>query len=297
MNKEIIINNILIIDENIKTNNNTVSPSFKPLKNKYSIKQCSMQKTKVSQNTIIINGEIMGAQNLVKDLENSDTKFDDQSTKSDISIVIPLVDLTKSSKKYSSKKNKPFEINYIKKIGRKPKTSIMKSNHTKFSHDNILRKLKVKFFSKFINYINSLILSKYRNKIKILKPLKGELSQNNNIKFNNNLLNTKLKDIFSSYEINGKFKLKDKYYNKEVINSIYEGNISELINIFEMTFFEIFQIFRDLNENEKLNGMEKLDSVIREIKLKENNEEYLNKFKSVAMNFENYYLCKNARKP
>lgn len=293
MKEELIINNIFIIDESINTNNKTAS--FKPLKNKYSIKQCSMQKTKKSQNTIIINEEIMDAQNLVKDLENSDTNLDEQLTNSGISIVIPLEEPTKTSKKFLKKK-KLFEINNIKKIGRKPKTSIMKSNHTKFSHDNILRKLKVKFFSKIINYINSLILSKYRNKIKLLKPLKGKVAQDNNIRFNYKLLNTKLKDIFCSYEINGKFKLKDKYYNKEVINSIYEGNITELINIFEMTFIDIFKIFRDLNENEKLNGMEKLDSVIREIKLKEHNEEYLNKFKSVAMNFENYYLCKNARK-
>ena len=102
MKEELIINNIFIIDESINTNNKTAS--FKPLKNKYSIKQCSMQKTKKSQNTIIINREIMDAQNLVKDLENSDTNLDEQLTNSGISIVIPLEEPTKTSKKFLKKK-------------------------------------------------------------------------------------------------------------------------------------------------------------------------------------------------
>ena len=40
-----------------------------------------------------------------------------------------------------------------------------------------------------------------------------------------------------------------------------------------MTFFDVFKIFRDKNETEKLIGFEKIDSVIREIKLKEKDEE------------------------
>ena len=35
------------------------------------------------------------------------------------------------------------------------------SSHTKYADDNILRKLKVKFFKKIVNYINGIILSKY----------------------------------------------------------------------------------------------------------------------------------------
>ena len=170
------------------------------------------------------------------------------------------------------------------------------SYHTKFSNDNILRKIKVKFIHKTINYINNIILTKYNNKIDVLKPLKGKISQNNGINFNKKLINSKLKDIFSIYEINGKFKLYQNNYNKSVIDKIYNENIKELIDIFEMTFLQVFAIFRDLNETEKLNGLEKIDTVIREIKLKDNNNEYINKFTNVAMNFENYYLNKIARK-
>ena len=67
-------------------------------------------------------------------------------------------------------------------------------------------------------------------------------------------MNSKLRNILSSNEINGKFKLFDKYYNKNVIDTIYNENIKELIDIFEMTFFDVFKIFRDKNETEKLIG-------------------------------------------
>ena len=87
-----------------------------------------------------------------------------------------------------------------------------------------------------------------------------------------------ISDIFSSYEVNRKCSSIDKYYNRDVINSIYQENIKELIDILEMSFLQIFDIFRDLNERNKLNGLDKLDKVVNELKLKEEDEEYINKF-------------------
>ena len=139
-------------------------------------------------------------------------------------------------------------------------------------------------------------MSKYSAKINTLKPLKGEINQNNSINFNRILLNSKLKDIFSSYEINGKFKTLDKKYNRPVIENIYKEKIKELIDILEMTFLDVFKIFRNVNETQKLNGFEKIDSVIREMKVKEIDENYIGKFKDAVMNFEHYYLNKIARK-
>ena len=194
------------------------------------------------------------------------------------------------------KKINIFEIKRLKKVGRKPKLFKEISVHTKFSDDNILRKINVKFFQKLVSYLNSIIMSKYSAKIKTLKPLKGEISQNNAINFNRVLLNSKLKDIFLSYEINGKFKTFDKKYNKSVIENIYIEKIKELIDILEMTFLDVFKIFRDLNETQKLNGFEKIDSVIREMSVKEIDDNYIEKFKNAVMNFENMYYSKIARK-
>ena len=207
---------------------------------------------------------------------------------------INIEPVSESKPKFTIKK-KIFYINKKNKIGRKPKAAVTKGIHTKFSHDNILRKIRVKFFKRIINYINSIIISKNVN-MKRLKPLKGKIAQNNNIKYNIKLLNSKLKDILSSNEINGKFKLFDKYYNKNVIDTIYSKNIKELIDFLEMTFLDVFKIFRGSNETEKLIGLEKLDSVIREMKIKEKDDEYINKLIKVAMNFENYYMGKFPRK-
>ena len=147
-----------------------------------------------------------------------------------------------------------------------------------------------------INYINSIIISKYRNKINTLKRFEKNVSQNNTINFNKALINSKLKDIFYNYEINRKFKLIGKDFNKKIINKIYEEKIQELIDIFEMTFLEVFSIFRNLNETEKLKGLEKIDSVLRELGNPEENLKYINKFNEVAQKFETFYMDRIARK-
>ena len=127
-------------------------------------------------------------------------------------------------------------------------------------------------------------------------PLNGEIAQNNNISFNLKLLNSKIKEIFLSHDINGKFTSFDKCFNKKVIDSIYDMNIQELIDIFEMTFLEVFNHFISIKETNKLNGLEKLDTVINEIKTKEKNDQYIKKFISVANDFEKYFTNKNPRK-
>ena len=200
----------------------------------------------------------------------------------------------KPKNKFISKKNY-FSINNNKKVGRKPKSSVIKGYHTKFSHDNILRKIKVYFFKKLVKYINNLILMKYKDKVKLLTPLTSNISQNNKKSFNRELLNQKLKEVFSNYKINGKFRSFDENYNKIVIKNIYDENITELIDILEMTLLEVYKIFRDSNERQKLVGLEKLDKVIEELQVKES-EEYMIKFKKVAMNFENYYFKKKMNK-
>ena len=147
---------------------------------------------------------------------------------------------------------------------------------------------------KLLKYINRIILQKYKTKINILLPLEGEIAQNNTNDYNRVLLNLKLKDIFMNFKISRKFKSHEDSYNKKVIQIIYEKNILELISILECTFLEAFKAFTGISNNEmhKLNEMDKLSTVIEEIKNKENNDDYLEKFEKVALNFENYYFGK-----
>ena len=63
-----------------------------------------------------------------------------------------------------------------------------------------------------------------------------------------------------------------------------------------MTFIEVFKIFRTNDETNKLQGLEKLDTVVKEMKKIDNNKDYIGKFIKVVNNFENYYLNKNGRK-
>ena len=310
--KNIVINNYFLIKtedlQNILNFNskediglNKLLPLFQPIQKCHSIKTSFLgQKRQGPENKIIINEEQFNGINFDVNLTKNDKKLEENfpSKTTNLSIEINNDKNNKNDlpNNENSVKKAYFEINSKKKIGRKPKTSIARSEHTKFSHDNILRKIKVKFLHKIINYMNRIIISKYSKKIHMLKHLKGKISQDNSISFNKQLLNSKLKDVFSSNEINGKYKLFEKFYNKEIIDKIYVENINELINILEMTFLDAFNIFKNLNTSDKLEGLEKLDKVIEELKYKEKNEEYIQKFEKVAKNFENYYLNKNGRK-
>ena len=302
-NKTIVYNYIYVInkdEEQYKKIQSLIKSNtlFKPIN--YSLSKTStsleiIQKKELPESKLIINNDT-----ILNDINfdvNKENKLENNNTSSSLNntkeLTIEIVE-NKENKKFLSKK-RVFSTNSEKRIGRLPKASLCKGYHTKFSHDNILRKIKVKFFHKIINFINSIILSKYRI-INTLLPLKGKISQDNTINFNKELLYTKLKDIFLNYEINGKFKLYDIFYNKKIIEKIYEENIQELIDILEMTFLEAFNTFRNKNEDKKLNGLEKLDTVIEDIKLKENNEEYINKFRETVMNFEKYYLYRDPKK-
>ena len=264
---------------------------FQPFTKSHSIKTFSNLNTTKKENKVIIkenDEEIPHSLNFQTNEEKIDITIAESKTKEMTSIEIP------KEKKFLIKK-RYFNVNSKKKTGRKPKYPVSNIEHTKYSDDNILRKIKVKFLQKLIKYINGKINPKYIGIVKLLKPLKGEISQDNTINFNRQLMDSKLKDIFSNNEINGKFKLCEKDYNKNVIDEIYKNNIQEIINIFELTFLEAFNIFRGTNENE-FTDFEKLNTVLEELKLKENDNEYVNKFKEVVMGFENYYLQKKARK-
>ena len=310
-NSKIIYNNyFVILDPNFWKNSENIASLFKPFKQNYT--QASfLSKKRKAENKIIINGEEANVleidfninKNYKKNekninLENTKdiTKEKDNDENNDNNDNIDMNEKSENGLNDSSNKNVFFEVYKKSKKGRKTQSSSSVNYiHTKFSHDNILRKIKVKFMQKLIKYINDIIKSNKDKKINELKPLCGAISQINSITYNVKLLNSKIKNIIISNEISGKFTKYDKDYNKNVINSIYKENIKELIDILEMTFLEVFNQFRNTNDTGKLNGFEKIDTVIREIKLKEKNEEYMKKFINIVKDFENYYIDKNPR--
>ena len=281
------------IDLNHLLNLSYPSSLFHPIKSNYGIKSFLSKKRKNIENKIIINEE-----KEEKSLNDRNIKLSNDKISRKNEIEYKPEDAKKITIEIPNEKPSIFKvensfINLKKNYGRKPKNNLLKGKHTKYSNDNILRKIKVKFFKKLVKFINRTISkSEFKAKINLIKPLTGSICQNNTIKFNQKLLKLKLKDIFSSYRINKKFKNVGKDYNKDIINKIYEENIKELIDIFEMTCLEAFSIFRDLEETEKLKGLEKYVSVINEMKNKGENEEYLKKFINILQSFENFYFKK-----
>ena len=300
-NNQVIYNNyFIILDPNNCKNLENITSLFKPFTQNFTQKSFLSMKRK-AENKIIVNTEesndIEIDVNINKKYKKKEVNINSEKT----------IDNTKEKEnndnndkleeelKDSINKNL-FEVYTKSKKGRKKQSSSLVTYiHTKYSNDNILRKIKVKFMQKLFKYINKIIISKNNKKIKLLKPLNGIISQNNSISYNVKLLNSKIKDIIISNEVNGKFKLYDKEYNKNVLDSIYKENIIELIDIFEMTFLEVFNQFRNIKNTENLIGFEKIDTVIREIRLKEKNEEYIKKFINVVNDFEKYYIDKNPR--
>ena len=297
---QIIYNNyFIIVDPNSINSEIKDNPLFKPLMQNFLKKTFLSQKRKGPENKIILNEEAennieidfninKNIKNYVKEINLEKTKEDTQEKDKNINDI--------NEKELNDNKNVFFDIYKKSKKGRKSQSNIVKTIHTKYSHDNILRKIKVKFLKRLTKFINNIIKIKYKGKINELVPLNGEIAQNNNISFNLKLLNSKIKEIFLSHDINGKFTSFDKCFNKKVIDSIYDMNIQELIDIFEMTFLEVFNHFISIKETNKLNGLEKLDTVINEIKTKEKNDQYIKKFISVANDFEKYFTNKNPRK-
>jgi len=297
---QIIYNNyFIIVDPNSINSEIKDNLLFKPLMQNFLKKTFLSQKRKGPENKIILNEEAennieidfninKNIKNYVKEINLEKTKEDTQEKDKNINDI--------KDKELNDNKNIFFDIYKKSKKGRKSQSNLVKTIHTKYSHDNILRKIKVKFLKRLTKFINNIIKIKYKGKINELVPLNGEIAQNNNISFNLKLLNSKIKEIFLSHDINGKFTSFDKCFNKKVIDSIYDMNIQELIDIFEMTFLEVFNHFISIKETNKLNGLEKLDTVINEIKTKEKNDQYIKKFISVANDFEKYFTNKNPRK-
>ena len=286
--KPIIIDNYFFY---VKKENISNFSLFQPLGRNFNIKKYLTKKRQGPESKIIIKEE----ENYEKYSESK--KMQISAEESSLSYSEKTNNISIEIDNKESYIFKVIEDNSLikKKVGRKPKYSNQSRLHTKFSYDNILRKIKVKFMDKLIKFINSIIIKNNRQ-IKLLKPIIGKFSQDNNIVSNRKILNSTLKDIFSSYEVNRKYLSIDKYHNRNVINSIYQENNKELIDILEMSFLQIFDIFRDLNERNKLKGLDKLDKVINELKLKKEDEEYINKFTETVNNYEKFYLNKKERK-
>jgi hypothetical protein len=215
----------------------------------------------------------------------------------------------------------------FQKVGRKKQDDFTKRKHDKNSADNIIKKLKLKFFEYSLKFLNN-ILNAYLDKTKIIeytrflrKDIKIEDETQNLIKFLDykfvdkikketdlQLLKSPLKDIFSN-DISPKYSTLSRDSNKKMIERILEDQKDNL-NImfaFNLTFEEWIEIFTFKKElksfiildKDKMKDLNdkfiKLDKLILEIYDKNYTNNYLSYFISYAFNYKRWFIMKRGR--
>ena len=168
-----------------------------------------------------------------------------------------------------------------KLLGRKRKDSLTEGKHNKFSHDNIIRKIKSIILHIVYLFINDKIKEIYKNEPGYdkekdeLKKIEQSQVINSDIKFNQNFLNETLEHIFS-VNISHKYKKYNLEHNKNLINRLLnDKNIKRrqiFHNLFTKTFFECLEHFRGTKNIYELEGINTFDKIKAKY---ENDPDYL----------------------
>ena len=176
------------------------------------------------------------------------------------------------------------------------------TQHSRFSLNNIIKRINICFFRFMIDFINKHLIKK-NFRFKLLAP-RYKLYRKKEIE---SLWKMKISDIIYEKEINPMYRCYFKNHNKNIIDKIYkEKEEISAIKILELTYEELFIIFRrKLNDTEDMKKLEEIKDKIEGIDLLEmNNEyedikylldkisknesqEYIEEFKRVCLEYEN----------
>ena len=192
-----------------------------------------------------------------------------------------------------------------KSKGRIKKNTNLVGKHNKFSEDNIIRKFKGRFQEKlriYINYEYKKYLLNHNQEVKKMKDLIQRITPklSRKIKKKDNLewLKKKLYQLFSE-NVSDKCTLYNREHNKHEIDRIFKENKAiDVINILNKSIGEMLYKFA---HNIRIDGLETLEDDMISLKeklIKENEDninEYLKKYKNIAMNFEKIFINKSER--
>lgn len=183
-----------------------------------------------------------------------------------------------------------------KKKGRKKKSQEIipeeenkeKIVHSKFSNDNIKRRIKGLFNNYIINLLNDLIKKKLRKtKIKFVK-MDIKNTKDIGIEFNRNLLSKPIKEII--IDVSNKYQ--DLNNNKNCIKFIKEQkNNEEIINLLNMSYKDIYSNYYLVSKDSE-NSFE----AHKEKVLETCGKEYLEKFVNNAEGFIDFFTNGKNRK-
>ena len=192
------------------------------------------------------------------------------------------------------------ESNTVKILGRKRKNSNYKGVHTKFSSDNIIRKIKTFLIKSLCELINGFIFEVYNGKVGqgILKKELKYMNQNQNEKVaeNKKFLIKKLKNIFS-VDLK-RYTNYSPFHNKNLINQLLnekeEEKRTKFEKIFNLTILDCLNHYKGIKYIKEL---EPLNSLINKKLVKfEDDKDYLNLLNYYIPKFEETIMKKKSRK-
>jgi len=203
---------------------------------------------------------------------------------------------TDTSNKSNSISNTSFEAKTKNKkntlLGRKRKEEKGKGEHSKFKDDNKMRRIKSYFLRFILEKTNSSLSPGHKKFLKI----KPEVNENLNKRYNDELMKTKIKNIYTQNPINGRYSKKgiSKYYNADLVKEIYEKNEEKnAMKILDSTYIQFFDVFRkyhidrfknDILKKETKNGEEEKEA-----------EDYVDQLVKLIFNYEEWFGKKTPR--
>ena len=187
--------------------------------------------------------------------------------------------------------NRIFNINKVKKKGRIKKYRNKSGKHDKYQQDNIIRLFKVHLMNNIYKYINSSFKENQNKpkKKKILQKISSKfiksISKEDNIKW----LNSKLSVVFSQ-NLSTKIIRYNSNHNEKVINSVLKkGTDTNAIFILNHTVKDMWIIYINDDINHNYTGFLTLKDDIKEFEKSNQPPKYIEKYKKVAIEFEEIF--------
>jgi hypothetical protein len=225
-----------------------------------------------------------------------------------------LKESKKNIRVINKKKKKSFNLkNQVNKIyinhgyGRKKKEDTSSRIHTKYTPDNIIKKIKGRFIDYLITFFNNMITNKAKANEQTLKKINYKKYVNIMNKDSNlNFLEKPVKDILSE-EISPKYSSCSPNWNKKIIEKILKKykDDKNIIFALEMKFKKWIDIFLMKNSiktylNEKEckefeDYLPKINSLFEEILKERDGKKYLSDFIFYCYNYEAWFNNKIGR--
>ena len=187
-----------------------------------------------------------------------------------------------------------------KSRGRKRKNSNNVGKHDKYYFDNITRKIKSRVLHFLYKFINGKIvrMKNLKNKIgkNILKKINQKQIFDTHIKFNQNFLLKKIKEIFKD-NISKVYKKSESDHNAKIIENLLNEEDAEIRkyfdDLFNLNFLDCLKHFRGTENNPLLDGMETFDQYIQNL---DEDLDYIETLRKYLMDFEQLIMNKKPRK-